>query len=97
MVKLTRDDVLKLAGLAQLDLTDEEIESFQVEISELLQYVEQLQTVDVSGFQPTAQVTGLSDVTRPDEEYNYGMSRDDLLSNVPEVENGQIKVKRVIE
>ena len=97
MVKLTRDDVLKLAGLAQLDLTDEEIESFQAEISELLQYVEQLQAVDISGFQPTTQVTGLSDVTRPDEEYDYGMSRDDLLSNVPEVENGQIKVKRVIE
>jgi aspartyl-tRNA(Asn)/glutamyl-tRNA(Gln) amidotransferase subunit C len=96
MAKLTRDDVLKLAGLAKLELTDKEVERFQKEMNEILGYVEQLQSVDVEGLEPTHQVTGLKSVMRKDEVKDYGISRDALLKNVPAVENGQIKVKRVL-
>lgn len=96
MVRLTRTDVLKLARLAQLELTDGEIRQFQKEISEILGYVEQLQTVDVKGLKPTYQVTGLKNVTRKDEIIAYGVSQADLLKNVPTTEDGQIKVRRVI-
>ena len=72
MAKLSRDDVLKLAQLARLDLTDDEVEEFSVELSEILQYVEQLATVDVTGLKPTNQVTGLTNVTREDEIKDYG-------------------------
>ena len=96
MAKLTRDDVLRLAQLARLDLTEEEIEKFRDEISSILEYAEQLQKVDVSGLEPTSQVTGLTDVTRPDEIKAYGYETTDLLKNVPEVEDDQIKVRRVL-
>ncbi|HVX48391.1 MAG TPA: Asp-tRNA(Asn)/Glu-tRNA(Gln) amidotransferase subunit GatC [Candidatus Saccharimonadales bacterium] len=96
MAKLTREDVLKLARLARLDLTEEEIEEFRSELSEILQYVEQLQSVDVSGLEPTNQVTGLTDITRPDEIHDYGYKTEKLLENVPAVKDNQIQVKRML-
>lgn len=96
MAKLTREDVLKLARLARLDLTDAEVEEFQGELSAILQYVEQLQSVDVEGLEPTHQVTGLTNVTRPDETRDYGYKIEKLLENVPAVKDGQIKVKRML-
>jgi aspartyl-tRNA(Asn)/glutamyl-tRNA(Gln) amidotransferase subunit C len=96
MAKLTREDVLKLARLARLDLTEDEIKEFSAELSDILQYVEQLQNVDVEGLKPTNQVTGLTNVTREDEIKDYGYKTDDLLSNVPEQKGHQIKVKRML-
>jgi aspartyl-tRNA(Asn)/glutamyl-tRNA(Gln) amidotransferase subunit C len=96
MAKLTREDVLKLAQLARLDLTTDEIEKYRAELSEILQYVEQLQSTDVKGLEPTRQVTGLTNVTRRDEVKDYGYEPRDLLKNVPATKDHQIKVKRML-
>lgn len=96
MAQLTREDILKLAQLARLGLTDEEVAEFSTELNEILGYVEQLSSVDVDDLQPTAQVTGLANVTRQDEIKNYGYEPLDLLKNVPVTESNQIKVKRMI-
>ena len=96
MTKLSNDDVLKLARLSRLTLTDDEIDQFSNEISAILAYVEQLQGVDLSDYEPTSQVTGLTNVTRPDVEKSYGPTADDLLKNVPAKEGGHIKVKRML-
>ena len=96
MAKFTREEVLKLAKLATLDLCKTEIDSFTHEIKDILGYVEQLQSVDVKGLEPTSQVTGLKNVTRSDTVINYGISKEELLKNVPEVKDGQIKVRRVL-
>ncbi len=96
MGKLSRDDVLRLANLARLQLTEAEIDGYVDELSKILQYVEMLQTVDVSGLRPTNQVTGLTNVTRADEIVDYGYGVSNLLKNVPAVENDHIKVKRMI-
>jgi aspartyl-tRNA(Asn)/glutamyl-tRNA(Gln) amidotransferase subunit C len=96
MTELTREDILKLAQLARLGLTDEEVGEFSSELSAILQYVEQLSSVDVEGLLPTSQVTGLTNVTRPDEIKSYGYEPLDLLKNVPATESNQIKVKRMI-
>ena len=96
MGKLTREDVLKLARLAKLELTDGEVEKFADEISEILAYVEQLQKVEVDDLEPTYQVTGLKNVTREDEVKDYKTTPKDLLKNVPAAQDNQIKVKRVL-
>jgi aspartyl-tRNA(Asn)/glutamyl-tRNA(Gln) amidotransferase subunit C len=96
MAKLSKDDVLKLASLARLELTDAEAATFEQEINEILGYVEQLQAVDVSGLEPTTQVTGSTNITRPDEVIDYGYAPLDLLKNAPAVEDNQIKVKRMV-
>lgn len=97
MAKLTRDDVLDLARLARLDLSEEEIAEFMDELPQLLAYVEQLQQLDTEGLQPTNQVSGLTNVTRDDKEMSYGYKPKDLLENVPEVKDDQIKVRRMVE
>ncbi|HSX46026.1 MAG TPA: Asp-tRNA(Asn)/Glu-tRNA(Gln) amidotransferase subunit GatC [Candidatus Saccharimonadia bacterium] len=96
MSKLTREDVLKLARLARLDLSEAEIEEFRTELSSILDYVEQLQGVDVAGLKPTNQVTGLTNVMREDEVKEYGYAPLDLLKNVPATEANQIKARRMI-
>lgn len=96
MADLSRDDILKLAALARLNLTDDEVVEYSRELTAILQYVEQLQNVDVAGLKPTNQVTGLTNVMRDDEVSDYGYAPHDLLQNVPNVENNQIKVKRMI-
>lgn len=96
MSQLTREEVLKLARLARLDLTDEEVEAYRTQLSAILEYVAQLQTADVEGLEPTAQVTGLKNVTRDDEVADYGVSPEELLRGVPHSQDGLIKVKRMI-
>lgn len=96
MAQISRDDVLKLAHLARIDLDESEIDKFSEEFSAIIKYVEQLQAVDVSGLEPTSQVTGLKNVMRKDEIVDYGYKASDLLKNVPTVENEQVKVKRMI-
>lgn len=96
MSKLSREEVLKLAQLARLALSEEEIDEFARELSEILQYVEQLQQVDINGLEPTNQVTGLVNVMREDVVHGYGYAPDDLLKNVPKVQDHMIKVKRMI-
>ena len=96
MAKLTREDVLKLARLSRLRLSDEEISQFEAEISEILAYVEQLSEVDTKDLEPTSQVTGLTNVFREDEIIDYGITQDELLKNAPTIEKKQFKVKRVL-
>ena len=96
MADLTREDVLKLARLARIELTDDEVEEFAKEFNEILKYVEQLQAADTTGLQPTYQVTGLTNVMREDKVKDYGYSPKDLLKNVPAVEADQIKTKRIL-
>ncbi|HVO86781.1 MAG TPA: Asp-tRNA(Asn)/Glu-tRNA(Gln) amidotransferase subunit GatC [Candidatus Binatia bacterium] len=96
MSKLSRDDVLKLAQLSKLRLTDDEIEKFRTELSSILDYVEQLDKVDTDGLSPTYQVTRLKSVMRDDEPIDYGVSPEELLKNAPAVTDNQFKVKRVL-
>lgn len=96
MSKLTRDDVLKLAKLSRLTLTDEEVAQFTKEIDAILKYVEKLQSVDVDDVKPTYQVTGLKNVMRPDEEKSYGPDAKALLKNAPATEKDHFKVKRMV-
>jgi aspartyl-tRNA(Asn)/glutamyl-tRNA(Gln) amidotransferase subunit C len=96
MADLTRDDVLKLARLARLDITEEEAETYRTEMTNILQYIEQLQGADVTGLQPTSQVTGLTNVMRDDTVQDYGATADELLRLAPAKQDRQIKVKRMI-
>lgn len=96
MSKLSREDVLKLARLSRLRLTDEEIEKYRTELSNILEYVQMLNAVDVSGLEPTYQVTGLKNITRPDEIKEYQAKPKELLKNAPEVQDNQFKVRRVL-
>ncbi len=95
VMKLSREDVLKLAKLSRLKLSEDEVAKYQTELSAILDYVQQLNSVDVTGLKPTYQVTGLTNVFRKDEVIEQ-VKKDQLMKNIPTAEGDHIKVKRMI-
>jgi len=96
MVEFTIDDVFKLAKLSNISVSEMEAKSLVNEIKVILEYVSQLQKLDLAKTAPTYQVTGLFDVMRTDEEFDYKISAADLFKNVPETQDNYIKVRRVL-
>lgn len=96
MAKLEREEVVRLARLARLELTESEIEKMCIELGEILGYIDMLKKVDVSNLKPTSQVTGLTNVFREDEIIDYQATPDSLLQKVPKAEGRYIKVGRMI-
>ena len=96
MTAISRDDVLHLAQLSSLQLSDDEIDSLQVDIGNILAYIEQLSELNTDGVEPTYQVTGLSNVWRDDVIEEEAVSRDQLLALAPEQLAGAVKVPRVL-
>ena len=95
MAKITDDDILKLAELSNIEITDEQVAKFREEIQSIMEYVEQLKEVDVGSLEPTNQVTGIENAFRPDELQEYSIPAE-LLKNLPNREDDYIKVKRVL-
>src|SRR5665811_811070 len=97
MAHITRDHVIKLARLSKIKLEDSEIDKFVTELSKIVEYANQIGSVDVRKLKPTDQVNEQVSVTREDEVVDYAMSQKDLLKNAPATSGGQIKVKRIIK
>lgn len=96
MTQITRDDVLHLAQLSSLQLTDDEINGLQIDIGNILGYVEKLSNLDTDGVEPTYQVTGLSNIFRDDIVIDYGITREKLLDLAPESLENCVKVPKVL-
>lgn len=93
---LSREKVEHIADLAKLALSDEEIESYQAQLSAILKHFEQLQELDTEHVPPTATVLPLLRVTRADE-VKPTLEREEVLQNAPEAEDGCFKVPGVLE
>ena len=95
-VALTKDDVLRIADLARLELTSDEVDLFTRQLGDILTYVEQIRALDTTGVAPTSHVLNRP-VDRDDVE-GPTLSREDLLLNAPDAsqEAAMFKVPRVI-
>ena len=89
-------DVRYTAGLARLNLSDEEAAKFQAQLSQVLEYVEKLKTVDVSGVEPTAHATPVFNVVREDAPRDW-FTAPEALANAPRQAGGLFAVPKVIE
>jgi aspartyl-tRNA(Asn)/glutamyl-tRNA(Gln) amidotransferase subunit C len=96
MTQILRDDVLHLAQLSSLQLADNEIDSLQTDIGNILGYVQQLSELDTTGVEPTYQVTDLENVWRDDVIIDDGVSREQLLALAPDSHLNQVKVPKVL-
>jgi aspartyl-tRNA(Asn)/glutamyl-tRNA(Gln) amidotransferase subunit C len=97
---MQHEDIRKLAALARLELTDEEVSQQGTDMDAILGYIEQLRAVDVTDLAPTSQVTGLMNVLRADEtvirsEDEALTRRAELLSTAPDQKDGYIRVPGV--
>jgi aspartyl-tRNA(Asn)/glutamyl-tRNA(Gln) amidotransferase subunit C len=96
-MKLSKEEIQHIADLARLDLSDKEIDVYGEQLSQVLSYIDQLQEVDTTGIEPTAQVTGLDNIMRADDARNWNESELDLaFRQSPEMENKQTRVKRIL-
>ena len=89
-------DVKYVAHLARLELTPEEEQKIGEQLGKVLEYVEKLREVDVSGVEPTAHAFPLVNVTRPDETRPC-LSNEQALANAPSKANGLFMVPKIIE
>ena len=95
-MKLTREEVLHIARLARLGLTEEEITRFGGQLSNLLEHFQDLQKVDTEGVPPTAQSVALQSVMR-DDAVELSLTPDEVLANAPRREADSFQVKAVLE
>jgi len=89
-------DVKYVAHLARLALTPEEEQRIGAQLGQVLDYIEKLKEVDVSGVEPTAHAFPLINVTRPDE-VRPSISNEDALRNAPAHANGLFIVPKIVE
>jgi len=96
-MKLSKDEVKKIADLARLELTDVELKKYGEQLSSVLSYIDQLKEVNTDEVEPTAQVAGLVNKMREDavEEWPDDET-ESALSQAPEKQGRNIKVKRVL-
>jgi aspartyl-tRNA(Asn)/glutamyl-tRNA(Gln) amidotransferase subunit C len=90
-VAITRDEVLHVARLARLELTEDEVERFTAQLSAILEAVAKVSELDLSGVVPTAHPLDLVNVWAEDEP-RPSIPVEDALANAPDTEDGFFKV-----
>ncbi len=89
-------NVPHVAKLANLPLNEEEVEKFDKQLSDVLQYIEKLNEVDTQNVEPTSQVTGLENILREDIS-SSSLPQSVALSNAKAQHNGFFQVKGILD
>ena len=95
-MSLTRDEVLHIARLARVGLSEEDVAKFQEQLSEILDHFEALRRLDTEGVPPTSHPLPLESVMRQDE-VGPSLPRDEVLANAPLEDEGFFRVRAVLE
>ena len=93
---ISRDEIVHLAELSSLSLSEAEIVALTGDLSRILEYVGQLDELEVANVEPTFQVFEMENVWRADEVAVAEASRAELLAIAPEAKDNQIKVPKVL-
>ncbi len=88
---IEREEVLHIARLARLRLSEEEVDRMQSELSGVLAHVDRIGTLDLAGVPPTSHVVELENVLR-DDEPAPSLSREQALANAPDAEDDSFRV-----
>ena len=95
-MKLSRDEVLHIALLARLGLSESELDKFGEQLSNILENFEILQPVDTTNVPPTAQSIPLQSVVR-DDEVTASLPQSQILANTPQTDGNYFRVRAVLE
>jgi aspartyl-tRNA(Asn)/glutamyl-tRNA(Gln) amidotransferase subunit C len=93
--RISRDDVAHVARLARLSVTDEELEHFTGQLADILEHAADVAALDTRDLPPTAHPLPLKNVLR-DDVVTPSLDRDEVLAQAPDVEDGRIRVPRII-
>ena len=95
-MKLSSEDVLHIARLARLGLTETEVDKFREQLSNILENFEILQQVDTNGVPPTTQPIPLQNVVKDDEAAD-SLPQSEILANAPRKDENFFRVRAVLE
>lgn len=93
---ISKDQVKHMAEIAKLKFSDEEMEDFTNKFSEIVEYVEMLNELDIKGVEPTYQVNEHVQLFREDKA-EEGLSREEVLQNTSEHQYGYFKILKIVE
>jgi aspartyl-tRNA(Asn)/glutamyl-tRNA(Gln) amidotransferase subunit C len=93
---ISREDVVHVARLARLALTDAEIETMREQLNAILAHIDALKAVDTTGVEPTSHAVPQFNVMREDEPRPC-LSVEDMLANAPDRAGDFFRVPRIIE
>ena len=88
---------LKIASLAKLELTEQEVKEYSKDLTNILKWMEELKEVDVSNVQPVTSVTKNELYEREDIAYKNTVEQEKILLNAPEKVGEYFTVPKVIE
>ena len=91
-----REDVVRVARLARLALTDAELETMREQLNAILAHIDALKAVDTAGVEPTSHAVPQFNVIR-DDEPRPPFPQDDMLANAPDRSGEFFRVPRIIE
>ena len=92
---ITREEVLHIAKLARLRLTDEEVELFQEQLGKILEYFRKLEELDTEDVEPLKHVVPAANVFRADTP-GESLTPEEALRNAPKRRDDYFEVPRVI-
>jgi aspartyl-tRNA(Asn)/glutamyl-tRNA(Gln) amidotransferase subunit C len=95
-MSITREDVLHLAELSNISLSEEQIEPLIKDLDNIVNYFSQLDELNTENVEPTYQCFDMQNVWREDVIEDFEANREDLLSLTVESEDNQIKVPKVL-
>ena len=95
-MSITREDVLHLAELSDISLSEEQIEPLIRDLGNIVNYFSQLDELNTENVEPTYQCFDMQNVWREDVIEDFEAKRDDLLALTVESEDNQIKVPKVL-
>ena len=93
--RITPDDVAKVADLARLRLTADELETFTHQLSDILDHAADIEALDLADVEPMARPIPLANVLRADVPAEP-LERDEVLASAPASEDGQFRVPPVL-
>ncbi|MGA2910726.1 MAG: Asp-tRNA(Asn)/Glu-tRNA(Gln) amidotransferase subunit GatC [Candidatus Microgenomates bacterium] len=97
MAKLTKVDVLHVAKLAKLDISEKEINKYTEQLAPVINYFSELSEIDTNDVEPTSQTTGLENVFRQDVIKGENcLNQDEAVAGSEKTYNGYFKVKAIL-
>ena len=91
-----REDILHLADLSEIRLSDTEVESLGGDLRDIIKYISQLDKLDTSDVEPTYQVFEMENIWRDDTVLEQDATREQLLALTKNEKDNQIKVPKVL-
>jgi aspartyl-tRNA(Asn)/glutamyl-tRNA(Gln) amidotransferase subunit C len=92
---ISRDETKHIAGLARIGVSEKDIDKFSQDLSVILDWVKQLEEVDVKGVEPTAHISGIKNILREDNVKEFS-NREKIIKLFPEETEGYDKVKSIL-